>query len=94
MSFKMHILFVLCVKSAHMHIMEAVMMLYAKEVVTPNRVMAAIQRLNHVPHRNTITMPEDSEKAILLWVNRIVEALKHRISSSPVVGFISILTRI
>lgn len=73
-----------------MHIMEAVMMLYAKEVVTPNRVMAAIQRLNHVPHRTTIIMPEDNEKAILLWVNRTVEALKHRISSSLTVGFICI----
>jgi len=70
--------------------MEAVMMLYAKEVVTPNRVMAAIQRLNHVPHRTTIMMPEDNEKAILLWVNRTVEALKHRISSSLMVGFICI----
>ncbi|XP_022172106.1 patronin isoform X5 [Myzus persicae] len=68
--------------SAHMAIMEAVMTLYAKEVATPNRVMAAIQRLNHVPHRTTIVMPEDNEKAILLWVNRTVEALKHRISSS------------
>ncbi|CAH1732677.1 patronin [Aphis gossypii] len=68
--------------SAHMAIMEAVMTLYAKEVATPNRVMAAIQRLNHVPHRTTIVMPEDNERAILLWVNRTVEALKHRISSS------------
>lgn len=71
-----------------MAIMEAVMTLYAKEVATPNRVMAAIQRLNHVPHRTTIVMPEDNEKAILLWVNRTVEALKHRISSSHGVGFI------
>ncbi|XP_025203346.1 patronin isoform X4 [Melanaphis sacchari] len=68
--------------SAHMAIMEAVMTLYAKEVATPNRVMAAIQRLNHVPHRTTIVLPEDNERAILLWVNRTVEALKHRISSS------------
>lgn len=71
-----------------MAIMEAVMTLYAKEVATPNRVMAAIQRLNHVPHRTTIVMPEDNEKAILLWVNRIVEALKHRISSSQMVVFL------
>lgn len=69
-----------------MTIMEAVMTLYAKEVATPNRVMAAIQRLNHVPHRTPIVMPEDHERAILLWVNRIVEALKQRISSSQTVG--------
>jgi len=69
-----------------MAIMEAVMTLYAKEVATPNRVMAAIQRLNHVPHRTAIVMPEDHEKAILLWVNRTVEALKHRISSSQMVS--------
>lgn len=67
------------------------MTLYAKEVATPNRVMAAIQRLNHVPHRTTIVMPEDNEKAILLWVNRTVEALKHRISSSQTVSIFSIL---
>lgn len=70
-----------------MSIMEAVMTLYAKEVATPNRVMAAIQRLNHVPHRTTIVMPEDNEKAILLWVNRTVEALLHRISNSITVSF-------
>ncbi|VVC34989.1 Hypothetical protein CINCED_3A002661 [Cinara cedri] len=68
--------------SAHMMIMESVMKLYAKEVATPNRVMAAIQRLNNVPHKTAISMPEDYEKAILLWINRTVEALKHRLSSS------------
>ncbi|XP_050529806.1 patronin isoform X2 [Daktulosphaira vitifoliae] len=67
--------------SAHMAIMEAVMTLYAKEVATPNRVMAAIQRLNHVPQRKTIVMPEDYERAILVWVNRTVEALQHRIEN-------------
>lgn len=70
-----------------MAIMEAIMTLYAKEVATPNRVIAAIQRLNHIPHKTTIVMPEDSERAVLLWVNRTVEALKHRISSSQTVGF-------
>ncbi|XP_050439779.1 patronin isoform X2 [Adelges cooleyi] len=68
--------------SAHMAIMEAVMTLYAKEVATPNRVMAAIQRLNHVPQRTTVVMPEDHEQAILVWVNRNVEALRHRIITS------------
>lgn len=69
-----------------MTVMESVMKLYAKEVATPNRVMAAIQRLNNVPHKTTILMPEDYEKAILLWINRTVEALKHRLSSSQMVG--------
>lgn len=64
------------------------MTLFSKEVTTPNRVIAAIQRLNLVPHRSTIVMPEDNEKAILLWVNRTVEALKHRISSSQTVSLI------
>lgn len=73
-----------------MAIMEAVMTLYAKEVATPNRVIAAIQRLNHVPHTTTIVMPENNEKAILLWVNRTVEALKHRISNSQMVSYIFI----
>lgn len=72
-----------------MAIMEAVMTLYTKEVVTPNRVMAAIQRLNHVPHRTTIVMPEDYERAILVWVNRTVEALQHRLESSQVLKIFS-----
>jgi len=63
------------------------MTLYAREVTTPDRVIAAIQRLNHVPHTSAIVMPEDNEKAILLWVNRTVEALKHRILSSQTVSF-------
>lgn len=63
------------------------MILYAREVTTPDRVLAAIQRLNHIPHKTTIETPENNEKAILLWVNRTVEALRHRILTSQTVSF-------
>jgi len=76
-----------------MAIMESIMTLYAREVTTPDRVMAAIQRLNHVPHRTAIVTPEDNEKAILLWVNRAVEALKHRILNSQTVSYLFCIIR-
>ncbi|XP_067007915.2 patronin [Anabrus simplex] len=66
--------------SAHMAVIEAMMVLYAKEVVTPDRVVAAIQRFSHSLTPSPVdTLPADHEEALVLWVNRACAALKQRI---------------
>uniref|UniRef100_A0A1B6CT79 CKK domain-containing protein n=1 Tax=Clastoptera arizonana TaxID=38151 RepID=A0A1B6CT79_9HEMI len=66
--------------SAHMSVMEAVMTLYAKEVATPDRVCAAVQRFRTNSQYSTQNnlMPTDHEQALLLWINEAVSALKER----------------
>ncbi|XP_025830608.1 patronin isoform X4 [Agrilus planipennis] len=61
--------------SAHMAVIEAIMLLYAKEVVSPDRVLAAVQRFNQ---RKT-SSPENYEQGLLLWITHGCEALKKRI---------------
>ncbi|RZF34990.1 hypothetical protein LSTR_LSTR000563 [Laodelphax striatellus] len=67
--------------SAHLSVMEAVMTLYAKEVATPDRVLAAVQRfsLSSAPPPPANTAPADHEQALLLWVRNAVAALRERI---------------
>ncbi|XP_063226734.1 patronin isoform X2 [Bacillus rossius redtenbacheri] len=67
--------------SAHMAVIDAMMVLYAKEVVTPDRVVAAIQRFNSgvpVPDR----LPADHEDALLLWLNSACAALWRSVEQS------------
>lgn len=59
-----------------MAVIESIMILYAKEVLSPDRVVAAVQRFNHGPPP---TMPENHEQGILLWVCHACDALKQRI---------------
>ncbi|XP_069685522.1 patronin isoform X3 [Periplaneta americana] len=65
--------------SAHMAVIEAIMVLYAKEVVTPDRVLAAIQRFSHSRTASPEPLPADHEEGLLLWVNKACSALKQRI---------------
>lgn len=62
------------------------MTLFFKEVTTPNKIVDAIQRFNLVPNKSNIVMPENNERAILLWVNNTIEALKNRLLSSKMVS--------
>lgn len=63
-----------------MSVMEAVMTLYAKEVATPDRVLAAVQRFTHNSSNATeLPEPRDHEQALLLWINEAMAALKERI---------------
>lgn len=59
-----------------MAVIESIMVLYAKEVLTPDRVLAAVQRFNHGP---APSMPENHEQGLLLWVCHACNALKKRI---------------
>lgn len=61
-----------------MAVVESMMALYAKEVVTPDRVLAAVQRFNH-GRSQAPAMPENHEQGLLLWVSNACEALKKRI---------------
>jgi calmodulin-regulated spectrin-associated protein len=65
-------------QSAHMAVIEAIMVLYAKEVVTPDRVIAAIQRFSHSRAASPDPLPADHEEGLVLWVNKACSALKQR----------------
>ena len=55
------------------------MVLYAKEVVTPDRVLAAIQRFHHSRSASSDALPADHDEGLLLWVNKACSALRQRI---------------
>lgn len=61
-----------------MAVIESTMTLYAKEVVTPDRVMASMQRLNHDRSPPPVA-PENYEQGLLLWISHTCDALKKRI---------------
>lgn len=62
-----------------MAVIESTMTLYAKEVVTPDRVLAAIHRFYHGRTPSTTIQPENQEQGLLLWISHACEALKKRI---------------
>lgn len=59
--------------SAHMAVIEGLMVLYAKEVVTSDRVVAAIRRFN--PQAIVVDTPVDHEMGLLLWISHASSAL-------------------
>ncbi|KAF5275691.1 hypothetical protein FQA39_LY06803 [Lamprigera yunnana] len=71
--------------SAHMAVIEAVMILYAREVVTSDQVLAAIQRFNH-GHVPISAAPENYEQGLLLWVSHACAALKKRVEQETEAG--------
>lgn len=58
-----------------MAVIEALMMLYTKEVTSGDRVHAAISRLTSGTPPPGMT----SEQLLLLWVSHVMAALKHRL---------------
>lgn len=71
-----------CVQSAHMAVIEAMMVLYAKEVVTPDGAVAAVQRFTQSLRPEPL--PLDHEDAMLLWINKACSALKKKIEQELV----------
>ncbi|XP_034230679.1 patronin isoform X3 [Thrips palmi] len=65
--------------SAHVSMMEAMMILYAKEVATSDRVQAAIQRFSHHARVSPDSAPAEPEYALLSWVREAVAALRQKI---------------
>ncbi|XP_015522399.2 patronin isoform X6 [Neodiprion lecontei] len=62
--------------SAHMAVIEGLMVLYAKEVVTGDCVVATIRRFN--PQSN-LEVPTDHERGLLLWISEATRALVAKI---------------
>ena len=60
-----------------MAVIEAMMVLYAKEVVTPDGAVAAVQRFTQSLRPEPL--PLDHEDAMLLWINKACSALKKKI---------------
>lgn len=66
-----------------MAVIEMIMVLYAKEVVTPDRVMAAVQRFQHGPFP---PVPQDCEEGLLLWISSACSSLKKRVEQEKLAG--------
>ncbi|KZC04265.1 Short spindle protein 4 [Dufourea novaeangliae] len=64
--------------SAHMAVIEGLMVLYAKEVVTGDRVVSAIRRFD--PQAD-VDVPTDHEKGLLLWISHASRALITKIQT-------------
>lgn len=62
-----------------MAVIEGLMVLYAKEVVTAERVVAAIQRFD--PGASDVPAPQDTEKGLLLWISHSSSALIAKIQA-------------
>ncbi|XP_076064083.1 calmodulin-regulated spectrin-associated protein patronin isoform X3 [Oratosquilla oratoria] len=62
--------------SAHLAVIEAMMALYIREVVMPDRVVATLQRIS-MPSSQT---PQDQEEALVVWINSVTQALQEKIN--------------
>ncbi|KAK0179121.1 hypothetical protein PV327_007941 [Microctonus hyperodae] len=69
--------------SAHMAVIEGLMVLYAKEVVTGDLVVAAIRRFD--PPAD-IEMPTDHEQGLLFWISHASHALIAKIQAEDGAG--------
>lgn len=61
-----------------MAVVEMIMQLYTREVVTADRVLAAVQRFSHGREPSPHT-PENPEQSVLLWVSHACDALRKKI---------------
>lgn len=61
-----------------MAVIEFIMILYAKEVLTPDRIVTAIQRFS-LGRNPPPPFPDTHEQGILMWVREACNALKKRI---------------
>lgn len=60
--------------------MEGIMNLFVKEVVSAERVVAAIRRFADLDASQT-PPPKEAEQALLLWINKACQSLKKRLTS-------------
>ncbi|XP_066580923.1 patronin-like isoform X3 [Prorops nasuta] len=69
--------------SAHMAVIEGLMVLYAKEVVTGDRVVSAIRRFEP---QASVDTPMDHEGGLLLWISHASRALIAKIQTEEGAG--------
>ncbi|XP_062561632.1 patronin isoform X28 [Armigeres subalbatus] len=62
--------------NAHMTVIEALMVLYAKEVASSGRISSALERISG---RNVSQGAQHHEAALLSWISHVCSALKRRI---------------
>ncbi|CAL8144364.1 unnamed protein product [Orchesella dallaii] len=66
--------------AAHMVVIEAMMVLQVREIISNERVVNTVQRYG--PNVHPREMPSDAEEALLLWINRAVLAIKEYIQNN------------
>lgn len=62
-----------------MAVMEGIMNLFVKEVVSAERVVAAVRRFADLD--TTATPPKEPEQALLLWINKACQSFKKRLAA-------------
>ncbi|XP_037074459.1 patronin-like [Pollicipes pollicipes] len=65
--------------SAHMAVMEAIMALYIREVITAERVVGVVRRFTQL--QASTELPADQEEALLLWINKACARLRLQIAA-------------
>lgn len=61
-----------------MAVIEMIMLLYTREVVTPDRILSAVQRFDH-GKTSVPNMSDNIVDQLLVWVNHACDALRIRI---------------
>ncbi|XP_072245433.1 calmodulin-regulated spectrin-associated protein 2a isoform X2 [Leuresthes tenuis] len=62
--------------SAHLAMIDTLMMAYTVETVTVEKVMACICQYSSSPCKPEVEMPYDTEDAVTTWINKVNEYLK------------------
>lgn len=78
----------LCFQSAHIHLIDALMMAYTLEMISVEKVVSCVKRFSNL---STKELPFDLEDAMVFWINkvrpshvtRLVSALGHSVSVVP-----------
>ena len=65
--------------SAHMAVIEALMMLHIKEMVNPSKVLEVVNRFSKSA---SVEIPSEPEEALLLWVNQSCQTLRNALEES------------
>ncbi|KAF0306342.1 Patronin [Amphibalanus amphitrite] len=65
--------------SAHMAVMEAIMVLYIRELITAERVVGVVRRFTAL--QSSTELPADQEEALLLWINKACARLRGQIAA-------------
>ena len=68
-----------------MAVMEAIMALFVKEVVSPEKIVAAIRQFAELD--TSQPPPKEPEQALLLWISKTCQALKKQLTDANVKGF-------
>lgn len=63
----------------HMAVIEALMMLYAKEIASNERISNAIRKMSGLSDQPVVTVGGNVEQTVLSWVSHTCSALKKRI---------------